>query len=342
MALFLPPANDIWTAMDILKMSDVALFVMPTLEPISEVGRTLLQCAKDQGCPSKFLGVSTEFTKTEEKQFLKSVSKILQLEKIYPLINPGQISNLLRMMTVSKIQTPKQYDIRSGMLIESAEVLHLNQDSFSQLLPYLAEDPDSFVSTVLQVTGHIRKRNMNPHRPVHIPGHGNYQILRVDVTPINDVKSLQRSNPDDMGIPVPTIQPISHPRFMYNPRACPQEETDAQMDDTMSVGTQELEMSQVSADIDLMNEEDEMEVPKRFPKGTSEYQADWLADSDSEREKEIFDEDDELESLKGSSSEEEESELDEEMDWAEEQKQLQLAKGKLIWFYYHQYCSASL
>ena len=67
-------------------------------------------------------------------------------------------------------------------------------------------------------------------------------------------------------------------------------------------------------------------VKGRLPKGTSEYQADWLVNSDGEAEDEIIGSDEERDGSEGDDDQEEDDD-NEEMDWEEEKRQLQISKG---------------
>jgi len=74
------------------------------------------------------------------------------------------------------------------------------------------------------------------------------------------------------------------------------------------------------------------DAQKRLPKGTSEYQAEWLINSDGEANDDIIGSDEEV---AGSNSEEDDDEDDEgedgeEMDWEEEKKQLQISKDAKV------------
>ena len=239
------------------------------------------------------------------------------------------------MITVAKMTVPKAYSMRPGMLIETCESLQLDPPTIAKVLPHFANDPEAVGPNVLEVTGYIRRRNLNPHHLVHIAGSGTYKILRIDVNPVKMLEVTQRK--PDIETPDSIRNAPCLPRFMYDPAAVPPEEIEeVGMNEAMSVASDDL-----SDDFDDMGSQNSMDtdegmdepktVVKRLPKGTSDYQADWLLDSDSEKEdKEIIGSDDELESdddEDDDGEDEEEDEDEDEMDWAEEQKQLQLTKG---------------
>ena len=102
------------------------------------------------------------------------------------MVNPGQIANLLRMLTVTKVSIPRQYTMRSGMLIENCQVIHGDEPVINQLLPSYLNTPSEPLGQILHVSGYVRRRNLNPYSYVHITGAGTYQILRVDINPIQN------------------------------------------------------------------------------------------------------------------------------------------------------------
>lgn len=76
----------------------------------------------------------------------------------------------------------------------------------------------------------------------------------------------------------------------------------------------------------------DVERKGKLPKGTSDYQKDWLLNSDGEADEEILGSDEELEDdgEKEEDQDEGEEEEDEDMDWEEEKRQMEIAKGKFV------------
>lgn len=290
------------------------------------------------------------------------------------------------MISVSKLTIPRPWGLRSSLFIENCVPYHAIDQAV--LHPnYVAAAPEDGHLNLLQVTGVIRRKNLNPYKPVLISGGGAFQILRVDVTPMKiptEFISAEQLEHDGGEVAASGLPP----RFFYDPLAVPQEEVDTveNNDDevTLKFGTyivsgnvylhicfflnmqmRDDDMSDIDAlsDNDYPSEDDDdddddddeddsqsqmsMDVESEsgagvgtskkkkkkaqtkqgLPKGTSEYQADWLVNSDGEADQDIIGSDEELE------NDEEESEGDDyddnqEMDWEEEKRQVQIRKGK--------------
>jgi len=189
---------------------------------------------------------------------------------------------------------------------------------------------------LIQVTGIIRRRNFDPQRPVNIPGCGRWKVLRVDIAPVAQEQPKFQGEQD---VPIVGLKPVVlPPRFLYDPdvKLVEQDDLESQHGDVdMDEDTdRELDSDEDSDDGFPVIPVDALGVKfkskgssKKLPKGTSEYQADWLLHSDSEEsENKIIGSDEELES--DDDAEGSDNEYDEEsMDWDEEKKQMLIAKG---------------
>lgn len=86
---------------------------------------------------------------------------------------------------------------------------------------YVAADPEGGHRNLLQVTGVVRRKNLNPYKPVLISGVGAFKIVRIDVTPnqIPDefISEEQREQVSETNLP---------PRFLFDPLDIPQDEVD--------------------------------------------------------------------------------------------------------------------
>lgn len=128
---------------------------------------------------------------------------------------------MLRMLSVSKLTLPKGWGQRSSLFIEEflpihaleGEVLHPN---------YVAQvGEETATSKLLQVTGCVRRRNLNPYRPVLISGLGTFRVLRVDVRPFSVPDALLTKEQRDLGQQEPLDLP---PRFLFDPLSVPKDD----------------------------------------------------------------------------------------------------------------------
>ncbi|XP_059476926.1 pre-rRNA-processing protein TSR1 homolog [Neocloeon triangulifer] len=266
-SLYAPQPDDLNSALDILKIADSVLFVLSvTGEYIDEEGETLLQAAFSQGLPTPVvtatdLGDLPIKKRNEVKQNMQKVfSKWLPEEKVSQLDTEMDAQVILRRLGVQKRKIIAQRENRAHLVADEVQFTPGSEIGFG----------------TLKVTGYIRGKPLDVNGLVHISGWGDFQMSQLDA-------------PED-----------PHPLILNAARL---EGSDSKMEDSsdrlLEQADPQRQESLLSENLpdpmdaeqtwptleELEEAEDKMKkkkVLKKVPKGTSEYQAAWIPDSDGE------------------------------------------------------------
>ncbi|CAB3365603.1 Hypothetical predicted protein [Cloeon dipterum] len=294
-SIFAPPAGDLNSALDILKVADSVLFVLSAFgECIDEEGEILLQAAFSQGLPTPVI-TATDLAelpikkRNEVKQNMQKVfSRWLPEEKVSQLDTEMDAQVILRRLGVQKRKLIAQRQNRSHMVADEVKF-----------------EPEQNGFGTLKVTGYIRGQPLDVNGLVHITGWGDFQLDRIeapdDAHPLLLNSSRKDSAEADMKNSSPRLLDQANPQDQESLVA---ENVPDPMDAEQTWPTaEELE--------DAESRTNKKKIVKKVPKGTSEYQAAWIPDSDGESvDDEEDDEDDEEDPMYDAVSEEE-SECDE-------------------------------
>ncbi|XP_035241528.1 pre-rRNA-processing protein TSR1 homolog [Anguilla anguilla] len=287
--IFVNPGRvDLHSLLDLAKVADSLLFVLDYTVGWDSYGDYCLSCLFAQGLPSHVLvcqGVSALPVKkqVECKRALQRVAETrFPGAKLFPLDTEEEATLLLRHLGVQKQKRLGFRSHRSHLLAQHAS--------------YTPHPADSATGTgTLCVSGYVRGRPLQVNRLVHIVGHGDFQLSRVDAPPD----------------PLPLL-------FSTQPK---REKGDMEMQDVNGAAVRVLmeadpshrESLQTEAEVDPMEgeqtwptdtellEAEEARKNKKVmkvPKGTSSYQAAWILDDGEENgetdpESEDDDDDDE-------------------------------------------------
>lgn len=283
-SLIIPQPGDLYAALDACKVVDSVIFlVSPPSDSDSCVshstnnegvlgfdssGEELLSAIMAQGLPSPIFVVndidviSAKKRNDYKKLLLKQLDQMVPVEKLQVIENESDALRLFHQIGSQKQRPVYQRNMRCHFLCEEV--------NFKQSL----DDPT--VGTLI-VDGYVRYQPLNVNGLVHIPGWGDFQMERIEVqrNP-GEFIFLEEANPSLQE----TLKSENDPDPMNGEQTWPyQEEMDGQ---TLEDGK--------------IEDNEEMEIKKRFPKGTSEYQAAWIKDDDNdanqEDEKEEDDSDD--------------------------------------------------
>lgn len=200
---------------------------------------------------------------------------------------------------------------------DALNVLHkisqhkLKEHKYNELRPFLLADqveyePDKlnpYVGT-LKLAGYLRSRNLNANRLVHLPSIGTFQISKIEKLKQQlangNNKMDDTSNEDEIWELVQQADPAKQDSL----------EQQAQYD--------EMNAEQTWPNEDELKEAELKAVKKKVPKGTSDYQAAWILDSEEETDEE---DDGEEEDDEEDDDDDEEDEDDDEDDDEEEEEE---------------------
>lgn len=276
----IPPRQDFLTVLDACKVADFVIFILSAKEEVDSHGESLLRAIESQGV-SNVVTVVQYLDTVEPAKRRPDVKKSLlsfithffpTTEKVHSLDTVQEAQNVIRSLCTQNPRGIRWRDARSYLLAEEVR---------------WDEKEGSVV-----VAGTVRGKGLKADRLVHIPGHGDYQIEKICAWS-HDEKPTTSSD----AMAIDTDAPGTGSEVLEVPSAAqddlaelaPEEEAmrDAEMDDHMSTTTSVHTSNPQSVLLDdhyyFEEKEDERFTrPRRLPKGTSNYQAAWILDSDFE------------------------------------------------------------
>ncbi|GAB6029910.1 ribosome bioproteinsis protein tsr1 [Chamberlinius hualienensis] len=281
----IPKQGHLGSIMDAVKVADTVMLIHSIEEGYEE--ESIVTALFAQGLPTTvhvFLG---QDPKRHDKMKLvkERLEKKFPKEKLMPLSTPQEAILVLRQIGNQK-QRPVVYrNHRFHFLAEAVEY----------------ECDQNKEEGVLRVTGYIRGRPLDVNGLVHIPGCGTYQLKQVDELKDPHPCGTSRMFNEEMD---------EGPVTIAVPDVTRQQTLESEIvPDTMNA-------EQTWPTEEEIQEASKKRFSKKVPKGTSDYQASWIVDSENDEESDISEyedvnmEDDDMAAHSGSdeSDDEEESE----------------------------------
>nr|XP_022302874.1 pre-rRNA-processing protein TSR1 homolog isoform X1 [Crassostrea virginica] len=283
-SLYVPEFANLYAVLDSVKVADSVLGILSPEGGIDEYGERILRCLFGQGLPAVTF-VSQGLKKlggkklSETRKFLqKKIERWFPHEKLHSLDSEQDGLLVMRSITNHKIRPVHYRDNRPHLIAEEIQFELENEES---------------PTGTLRVTGYLRGKNMSVNGLVHILGWGDFQMKQIDSKtdpyPLNPQSERQKENQmeDDSG----EVRVLEHadPRHQESLQS---ENIPGEMEGEQTWPTEE-EMEEAEA-----ASKAKTKVVRKVPKGTSEYQAAWIVDSEEEEIKdddESDDDDDEME-----------------------------------------------
>ncbi|CRG88913.1 Ribosome biogenesis protein tsr1 homolog [Talaromyces islandicus] len=274
---------DLMNALDVCRVADFVVVVLPTDVEVSEEGEILLRSIESQGISNVLVvaqGVDNVNPPKKRPQVIASLKSYINhffpsIDKVLSLDSRQECSNVVRGLCTATPKGIRWREDRSWMLIQDVQWPETSGDSSD-----------------VTVTGVVRGKGLKADRIVHIPGWGDFQVDSITAAPLSSPKSKKE---DAMN-----IDDSEGPRVLDQP-------TDDR-DDMATVAPEEIEMEDdipshadtekrgVLLDDHHYFSDDESHIPsrpKRLPKGTSDYQAAWFLEDDSDSGSDMVDMEDE-------------------------------------------------
>jgi len=260
----LPNASDWIAVLDAVKGADTCTFLFSSETGIDDFGRSLFDTIFHTKLPTSVFVAQNMTNQSKNSSVRQNIQKFVDLKypsdsKILNLSNESDASKLLFKLSQNKIKDLKN-NLRSYLLADKYEFTpdKLNEDIGS-----------------LTVYGFLRGNKLNVNNLVHLPLLGTFNLQQIDVMETYRNNSQIESNWTTMA--------VSDPARCESLRMVPDAENRDEVNDMDMEGSE-----QVTA------EDANIVVKKKLvPKGTSEYQAAWILDSDEEEDGEDDDEDEE-------------------------------------------------
>ncbi|KAG0236041.1 hypothetical protein BGW42_004149 [Actinomortierella wolfii] len=287
---FIPLRRNFIDIMDAAKVADFIVFVMSSVTEVDEFGLMVLSSIQAQGVPSivptvdNLEAVPSKKKADIKKSLLSFTTHFFPTEdKVHALDNVNESVAMLRMIAN---QLPKPVTWR---------------DTHSYLLADepIAFEPNSADPSVgtLRVTGYARGTHFQANRLVHLQNLGDFQLTKITAAPQPVHRSVHISQGDSamedttekiLDAPVEGEQDDliaeNEPDLMANEQTWPTEEELMEAEERV----RNMDPSERPSEYN-----ESKKVVKRVPKGTSNYQAAWIVDSDHSSDEDMDDDEDE-------------------------------------------------
>ncbi|KAJ1958312.1 ribosome biogenesis protein tsr1 [Linderina pennispora] len=284
---FVEVQRNLLDIIDVCKVADYMITVVSAEVEVDAFGEQCLAAIQNQGHPSVFPVV--QYLEAVPAKRRNDVKKSLQsfmghffpeADKMYATESDTEALAILRILTSQVPRRIKWREIRPYMLAENVE---------------FEPSPEDSETGRLAVTGYLRGANLSANRLVHIPNFGDFQIDQIYNVPVAQEAAKanaidEDSEPTLLDEPNPELQDslvaANEPDQLNNEQTWPE-------DDEMAGWKEQMQQ--------MEEEEARMQAERviRVPKGTSTYQAAWIADE--------LDEDDASDSGSDSSMDDDES-----------------------------------
>ncbi|XP_071810013.1 pre-rRNA-processing protein TSR1 homolog isoform X1 [Asterias amurensis] len=275
---FVTPPPDMTSILDAAKTADSLLCLVSPLECWDSWGDLCLTCLFSQGLPATTLvtqgldKVPIKKRNDIKKVLQKKIEKRFPDKKLYTLDTEQEGLLLLRHLTDQRLQPIKWRDTRPHLL--------------ARAVTFEPQEEEGSIGT-LKVSGFLRGSPLTVNGLIHLPGFGSFQMSQIDMTPDpcpmtsrvqkrktkghESMEADDESQMEEGAIVLDTADPDK------------QENLDSEAVPDPMEGEQtwptEEELAEAEATLEESNTK---QTVKRVPKGTSEYQAAWIVDSDHE------------------------------------------------------------
>ncbi|XP_067129041.1 pre-rRNA-processing protein TSR1 homolog isoform X2 [Centruroides vittatus] len=265
--------GDIYNILDVAKIANTVLFLHSLDGKIDEQLLTLLFA---QGLPSTthvIQGLENVPIK-RRTDVKKNVQNILEKrfpdEKLHSVDSHQEALLLLRFLGSQKQKSLSFRDHRPHMLSEVV--------SFE---PYqnLNDPTNQKILGTLKVSGYIRGQPLHVNKLIHISGWGDFQLSQIDKCTHPHALLQKRKKESDIMFDSEDVE------VLEKADASKQESLDSENVVDPMEGEQTWPTEEEIAEVEALQQKKTLKekiVKKKIPKGTSDYQATWIVESDTE------------------------------------------------------------
>lgn len=273
--------RDLIACLDAGRVADFVIFILSTDHEVDEVGELIIRSVESQGLSTLFTvvqGLEKIELPKRRTQVLSSLKSYIthfhpEQEKVHSLDSRQECTNLMRSICSTTPKGVRWREDRSWMLVDEVEWLSSGEGK-------------------VILTGTVRGKGLKADRLVQVGDWGDFQIEKITEAPLTSKRKRTEDMTVDDGEKV--LESPTEDQDDLAELAPEEVRMDDDMDATMSVAT--TEKRGVLLDDHHYFSDDETHlpaVPKRLPKGTSNYQAAWfLGDNFSDSGSDFEDVDD--------------------------------------------------
>lgn len=300
-----PNVNDLFECMDAAKLTDVLLCVYSAgeenrIEELKQSTDSLLNAVYHHCLPTCFhvvYGLNEIPIKKQsdlKKAFQKQLDSMFPDERLHQLDSKQDALQLLNLIGNCKKKSIAYRERRSQLLADRLEFV---------------EDASQPGVGTLRAYGFVRNKNLDVDKLIHIPGCGDFQLAKIEVLP-DPYKSTKNGKEAEMP---------QNPVYVRDEMKAIKLENVEEFEQY-----DEFEQELPTAEDIAKAEEEHLKQKKLVPKGTSEYQAAWLFDSDEDELAENSDEEEDDSDMENQNNyEEDENESNDEQENGADDEEMQ-------------------
>ncbi|KAJ5955835.1 hypothetical protein PENPOL_c015G01989 [Penicillium polonicum] len=283
---YVPAKYDLMSALDVCRMADFVILVMSSEVEVDEEGEMLLRSIQGQGI-SNVLTVVQGLDKIDPPKKRPQVASSLKsfinhffpsIEKVMSLDSRQESSNAIRSICTATPKGIRWRDDRSWMFVENVQWPESNLEVVDDVV----------------ITGVVRGRGLKADRIVHLPGWGDFQIDSITAAPLATTKPKRD---DAMAVDANEKEILDTPSEDQDEMAAIAPEEIEMADDDMLSMAETEKKGVLLDDYHYFSDDDSHipPVPKKLPKGTSNYQSAWYLEDVSDSGSDMEDEDEPME-----------------------------------------------
>ncbi|CCJ29804.1 unnamed protein product [Pneumocystis jirovecii] len=271
---YIIPKRHFLDILDFCKVADFVLLLMSATEEVDSFGEVCLRSIQAQGISTVIPVVqhmnelnSLKRNKEVKKSLLSFINYFFPEQKIYSTDQPQEALNVVRMICVQSPIGVRWRDERSYIIAEEVN---------------WKESTDS-TKGILSIKGVIRSKPLNVNRLIHIIGWGDYQIDRIIPLTIEENYNETYKGEIMECIEGNAIFPTKDQDSLEE--LAPIIENMEDVNKHIDQKKEEKKSIRVDDYYYFSDDSETAKRPRRLPPGTSDYQATWILDSDSEEDK---------------------------------------------------------
>ncbi|XP_076105555.1 pre-rRNA-processing protein TSR1 homolog [Mytilus galloprovincialis] len=278
-SIYTPEYGNMHALLDAVKVADSLLCLLSTDGGIDDFGDYCLTCLCAQGIPAVNFGVQGLKLIPHKKQsdvkksIQKRIDKRFPGDKYHSIDSTQDALLMLRLITNQKLRPIFNREYRPHLLAEDIQFELPNEES---------------ELGTLKVSGYLRCQNLSVNSLVHIPGWGDFQMLQIDAA--KDPYTQNQKTRGIAGQDTEMSESEGYVTVLDKANPSQQESLESENVPDPMEGEQTWPTDEELAEADKNAKK---KVVKKVPKGTSEYQASWIVDSDDDNDSQLDEESDE-------------------------------------------------
>lgn len=275
---YLPVSKDLFAALNACRVADYVLFVLSAEQGVDELGELILRSVESQGISNVYVaaqGVETIKVPKRRQQTLASLRSFAQhflptVDRIYSLDNRQECLHIIRSICTTTPSGVRWREDRSWM--------------FAERVKWCSSEETKASSAEVVLTGVVRGQGLKADRLVHISDWGDFRIDQITAAPrsklydarYNSMAVDGRNQGDILERPTEDQDTMEE----LAPEEVVMDETD--ITPSLFSGNGKGVLLDDERYFSGHESDQDVERPRRLPKGTSKYQSAWYLCNESD------------------------------------------------------------